>query len=131
VSEDVKQRAQMQLFEIFAYWGIRRTFAGLDANSSGAQQFPLLIPKKFDLKLPASQAQWSGWKRWEELEEEVFQASNFTTRSISREANILALINRIPIYNFCLHWLIWFQLVTGLDHSSLPFPSDSEELLRK
>ena len=41
--------------------------------------------------------------------------SNFTTRSISKEANILALINRIPIYNFCLHWSIWFQLVTGLD----------------
>ncbi len=59
------------------------------------------------------------------------RCSNFTARRISREANILALINRIPINNFCLHWSIWFQLVTGLDHSSLPFPSDSEELLRK
>jgi hypothetical protein len=36
MSEDVKQRAQMQLFAIFAYRGIRRTFASLDANGSGA-----------------------------------------------------------------------------------------------
>jgi hypothetical protein len=59
------------------------------------------------------------------------RCSNFTTRSISKDANILALINRIPIYIFCLPWWIWFHLVTGLDHSSLPFRSDFEELLRK
>jgi hypothetical protein len=36
VSEDVKQRAQMQLFATFVYQGIRRTVAGLDAHGSGA-----------------------------------------------------------------------------------------------
>jgi hypothetical protein len=37
VSEDVDQSAQMQLFAIFAYRGIRWTVAGLDAHGSWAR----------------------------------------------------------------------------------------------
>ncbi len=93
---------------IFAYWEFWRTFAGLDACISEAQYFPSSIPKKKNWNcLPAKHRNQGGRGEWE-------RCSNFTKRRKSREANILALINRIPIWRFCLHWSIWFQIAICL-----------------
>ena len=111
VSEDVKQTAQMQLFENFAYLGIRRTWMRTVLEHRSFHYWFRQISKWNCLPAKHSDQGGRGERK---------RCSNFTIRNISREANILASINRIPIYNFCLHWSIWFHLVTGLDHSSLP-----------